>query len=110
MRNLVHLNLFFVGLPIILCLIGIIYEAFLIWGLVSTILTGLFQLIAGTSLLFRNPKNKYLQAYIIGVVFFFTLWFLDIKLFKYSYTNTLLLTFPPILAIYFTIIIYKIKE
>ncbi|MES2545417.1 MAG: hypothetical protein V4548_11060 [Bacteroidota bacterium] len=107
MKNLNKLNYFFVGLPITLCLIGIINQEFLLFGLLFSMLTGIFQVIAGMGMLIKEPNNKYLKTYVIAVIIFFLLWFINSKI---GYQNTItfiLIGTPPILAIYLSIIIYK---
>lgn len=107
MKNLNYLNYFFVGMPITLCLIGIFDDSYLIFGLLSTMLTGLFQVVIGLKMIADEPNDKKLQIYILSVFLFFALWLLNASL---GYANALtycLVAIPPILAIYFSIIIYK---
>lgn len=107
MKNLFKLNLFFVGMPITICLLGFFNEAFLFWGLLSTILTGLFQLIIGFAMLIDEPKNKYLQIYILVVIAFFLIWYLNSLIGYNNLITYFLFAVPPILAFYLTFIIYK---
>jgi apolipoprotein N-acyltransferase len=110
MKNLFKLNLAFVGFPILLCLIGIIDENFLFWGLISTMLTGLFQVIVGFGMLRDEPNDKYLQVYAAGVILFFITWFVNAQI---GYNNILtftLIPIPAILAMYLTFIIYKKRK
>ncbi len=108
MSNLFRLNLFFVGIPIILGLLGYFFdEALIYWALISTILTGLVQLIIGFGMYFDEPKDKLLRWYVILVVFFFSSWILS-GLLKDSFDIMKFLIFlPPFLAFYLTFIIYK---
>jgi uncharacterized membrane protein len=107
MKILNYLNCFFVGIPTILCLIGILNDNFLFFGLLSTIITGLFQVTIGLKMLVDEPNNKSLVNYIIGVVAFFILWFISSVI---DFQNTMfyiLISTPPVLALFLSIIIYK---
>ncbi len=108
MKQIHYFNMFAVGLPITLCLLGLLDETFLFYGLVSTILTGLIQLIIGINMFIDEPKSRSLTIYLSSVVFFFLLWFLSGYTPKYSEELIcILLAIPPILAIFLTIIIIK---
>ena len=107
MKNLNYLNYFFVGFPIALCLIGFADNDFLCFGLLSTTLKGLFQVIVGIKMLQDEPNDKNLQIYIIAVIAFFATLFIISKVGLYDWINYILLSVPPILAIYLSIIIYK---
>lgn len=102
MKNLFWLNLFFIGLPIVLCLIGVVNEGFLFYGLLSTMLTGLFQLIVGLKMLIEEPADRRLQLYIGGVVVYFLLFF-----FTTSQRGELLFYPQPFFALFLTYVIYK---
>jgi apolipoprotein N-acyltransferase len=107
MKNLFKLNLVFVGFPIALCLMGFIDQNLLFWGLISTMLTGLFQVVVGIGMLRDEPNDKYLQVYVAAVVLFFITWFIN---FLIGYINAItfcLIPIPAILALYLTFIIYK---
>lgn len=107
MKNIFILNLFFVGLPIALCLLGFINCDFVIWGLLSTLLTGVFQFIVVFKMLLDEPKDKFLQLYALSVILFFIIWFSSYKIGYYDIFNYLLLSIPPILAIYLSVLMYK---
>lgn len=108
MKQIYYLNLFAVGLPIALCLAGIFNEIFLFYGLLSTMLTGLIQIVLGVNMLIDEPKDRSLKIYFFSIVLFFLLWILaaynNHYLDKLSYV---LLAIPPILAVYLTLIIIK---
>lgn len=107
MKNINYLNYFFVGVPTILCLIGIINDNFLFFGVLSTIITGLFQVTIGIKMLIDEPNDRSLITYIIGVVTFFMLWFIS-SIFDYQNPMLyILISTPPILAFFLSIIIYK---
>lgn len=105
--NLFKLNLVFVGFPIALCLLGIWDEVFLFWGLLSTILTGFFQVIIGFGMYFDEPNDNSLKVYVSLVISFFVIWiataFIEdgLEIMRYMFA------LPPLLALYLTVIIYK---
>lgn len=107
MKNLFKLNLVFVGGPILLCLMGFMDEKLLIWGLLSTILTGLFHIIIGFGMLLENPKDRNLQIYVASVIAFFISWFVYAQTGYNDVIGFILVFIPVILATYLTIIIYK---
>ena len=105
MKNILKLNLVFVTLPIILCLIGLVNEKFLVLGMLSTILTGTFQTIIAIKLLIENPFDKKLILYLFGVIIYFTLFFFTdfMDEWKFFYPQ-------PFYAFYITYLIYKKNE
>lgn len=111
MKAINYLNYFFVGFPILLISIGLITNEqsgdLTGYGLLFTILTGLFQVVFGIKMLIDEPSDKSLQYYIKGVVFFFLLWFVNGLILNYDFIYFILYTIPPILAVYFSTITYK---
>lgn len=107
MKNLFYLNLFFVGFPILLCTMGILDETLIFWGLISTMLTGLFQLIVGFGMYFDDPKDKMLQWYVGLVLLFFGCWLLSAFIETKFLLTPFLFALPPALALFLTYIIYK---
>lgn len=113
MKILKYINTFAIGLPILLLILGIIInDAAGNWiglALFSTILTGLTQVLLGLFLLIKNIKNKYLNLYIyiIAVILFFLLYYLNVNIFYSDIFYFFLYPIPLILATYFSLIIYK---
>ena len=111
MKILKYINTFAIGLPILLLILGIIInDAAGNWiglALFSTILTGLIQVLLGLFLLIKNIKNKYLNTYIIAVILFFLLTYLNVNIFYSDIFYFFLYPIPLILATYFSLIIYK---
>ena len=107
MKNLFKLNLFFVGIPIILCLFGLINENYYYLGLISTILTGIFQVVISIKMIQDEPNDKNIKIYLAGVILFFFTLFIVSKIDFSDSLKYILLLIPPILAIYLSIIIYK---
>lgn len=111
MKILNYLNYFFVGLPVILILLGLLFDAqqgnLIVYGLFSTILTGLFQIIIGIQMQIDEPKDKYLTVYITSVVLFFITYLINVKLLNSDIIYCILLFIPLVLALFLSIIIYK---
>ncbi|KQB43362.1 hypothetical protein [Flavobacterium aquidurense] len=111
MKAINYLNYFFVGLPILLITAGIITPdkggELVGCGLLSTILTGLFQLIFGIKMLMDEPEDKNLQKYVNGVIFFFLLWFVNGVILNFEFIYLILFMLPILLAGYFSLITYK---
>lgn len=107
MKNLNYLNYFFVGLPILLCVIGYIDVSFLFYGLFSTILTGFYQATIGFQMFFDEPDDRNLQVYVTAVLLFFFIWLGNVLINYNEVITYCLIATPPSLAIFFSIIIYK---
>ncbi|GEC72398.1 hypothetical protein SAMN05443543_10846 [Flavobacterium flevense] len=111
MKNINYLNYFFIGIPTLLILLGYLtnqsFGNLVGYGLLFTILTGLFQVIIGTKMSIHEPKDKMLQIYIISVILFFAIWLFNGLFLSSDILYFILLFIPPVLAIYLSIIIYK---
>ena len=108
MKDLNYLNYFAVGLPLgILITYPIYNEGALLFSLLSTILTGLIQVIIGIKMLIKEPNNIHLKAYIFFVISFFFLWYINSTIGYINILTNTLIAIPAILAIYLTVIIYK---
>ncbi len=111
MTTLQKTNTIAIGLPIlILASFPIIKEAALYFGMISTLITGLLQFIIGLILLIREPKNKYYQFYILAVLIFFGFgYYLTAMKFNNDYLSYILYVIPLALAIYLSLLVYRIK-
>ena len=109
MKLLHYLNLFFVGLPILLALLGIFEGNFLGIALLSTMLTGGYQTLMGLLLLRDDRDNRHLRIYVMSVLGYFAIAFVYFhwNFYEYVIFNYLLMGIPPILALYFSAILYK---
>jgi hypothetical protein len=107
MKIIKNLNTIAIGIPIFILLFGIISEGALMLSAISTILTGLIQLILGIILLFKFKENIHYKIYFISVIIFFSLWIWSPTINKVDYFTYTLIYIPPILAIYLSILIYK---
>ena len=107
MKILKHINTIAIIIPFILLLIATIEEIFIYIAAYSTMLTGLIQVLLGLFLLYKHPKNKHLRIYIIAVILFFLLWFINAQINYLNIITFILFPIPLILATYFSLIIYK---
>lgn len=101
MKRIKIFNAVAIGMPILFGLLGFIWKE--CWGiaLLSTMLTGLLQVVAALLYYGEHPESMHIKIYFAGVVLFFTLWFaLPVDI------NTIILIFPPALCIYLCLIIY----
>ncbi|MFD2939463.1 hypothetical protein [Flavobacterium notoginsengisoli] len=107
MKNINYLNYFFVGVPSIIFLLAF-FEIldFTVFALLFSILTGLFQVTIGGCMLIDEPRNKFLQSYIGGVVLYFLIVFIN-PFSSYDFKFYFLAATPAILAFYLSILIYK---
>ncbi|MBF7090731.1 hypothetical protein IUY40_04130 [Flavobacterium sp. ALJ2] len=107
MKAINYLNFFFVGLPVVLGIAGIIHEVFPILGILATILTGLFQVIIAIKMIIDEPHDKNLQIYITSVILYFTTCITFPKIEYIPILKYGLVLIPILLAIYLSVIIYK---
>ncbi len=102
MNALQKINIIGLSIPFLVYLIGfIIREDLLILALLSTVITGLIQLVIGLKLLGNYSRHHLLQLYFVVVVLFFILWFTT----YWDYLWVL----PAALAIYMTCILQLIN-
>lgn len=92
-------NNIFVTLPVILLLLGFISDTFWFWSALSTILTGIAQLIIAFvwTFVYRGNTDLLLKIYWLSTIAFFLLF-----MFLGSMWIWIL---PPCIAIYFTLIL-----
>ncbi|MEO8773516.1 MAG: hypothetical protein ABI263_04080 [Gelidibacter sp.] len=108
MRRIHYFNIFAIGLPLLLALVGFISEDFFFYALISTMLTGFIQVVLGIYLFFDDPKDHKIKIYLGCVVTYFSLWLLiGNSALNSGYLNYILILTPITLAIYLTIIILK---
>lgn len=99
-----NLNYFFVGVPTSLGLFGFMFEELWFIAALFMILTGLFQIVAALGFTIINGyKNNFLKIYWLLTVSFFLMW---------GFTGWhWIIVMPPIIAIYFTVILnYDFKN
>lgn len=107
--KLIHrFNLFAIGLPILLGLVGTIFNVFLFYALLSTMLTGLIQVVLGICLLLNHPKDNNLKIYLGSVIAYFLSWIpIENSHFELGNFAYVFISVPVVLAIYLTVIIFK---
>ena len=100
MKAINYLNYLIVGFPIAMALAGWFFdETFWGWGLMSLIITGIFQVIVGLGMFMRsNGRNIYFGTYLIMVVIFLLLWHM-------TYWKWIFIL-PPLLALYVTVLLF----
>lgn len=104
------LNTIAIGIPLFILLFGIIYEGAIILAAISTMITGLLQIIVGLIFWINHKSNTYIKVYFLLVASFFSLWYYNVNI---NYINALTwpLIFTPLaLCIYISVIIYSQKE
>ena len=107
MKTIKYLNTIAIGLPLVLTILSIIDISLIILAIYSTMITGAIQLLIGLIILIKEPRNKYIIAYFLVVIAFFSLWYFNVKI---TYSDLLTFTLFPIpllLAIYLSFLIYK---
>ena len=98
MKSILHLN-FFVGIPILLGLLGFLYDFLWFIAAIFLIFTGFFQIIQATCLFIEKDfRNKPLLIYFITTTLFFILCI--------NTSWEWIWVLPPILAIYLTAIFF----
>ena len=102
MKALKTLNTIALCIPLSIALLGIFNQGFLIAALVSTMLTGFIQVLAGVGFWNEYPENVHIKIYFLFVIIFFTLMFLKIGTDWYY-------CIPPALCTYLSILIYTKK-
>ena len=99
MKFLVGLNLFAIGLPLVLALLSIKDGDFLQEALLSTMVTGALQVIIALILLVRNTNDKRLYFYFGITITFFIVWL------GFNINEDPLFAVPPALALFLTYIV-----
>jgi hypothetical protein len=108
MKAVKYLNTFAIGLPFLILTAYPIYdETSIFYALYSTMITGFIQVILGLYLFIKEPKNKFIIAYLSTVILFFSLWYFNMNIFYSDYIGFSLFPIPLILAIYLSFLIYK---
>jgi hypothetical protein len=107
MKIINYINSFLVGIPAVIFLLALLKIIDLtVFGLLFIIVTGLFQVTVSGYMLFNEPQNKYLQLYIIGIIFYFVMICID-PISSHDFETYFEIATPATLAIYLSILIYK---
>jgi len=111
MKIIKYINTFAITLPFLILITCSIFGDDAIYvSLFSTIITGIIQIILGLILLLKNPRNKFIQAYLISVILFFVLWYFNVSIYYIDFLTFILVPIPLILAIYLSVLIYRKKK
>ncbi|MEE1896744.1 hypothetical protein V1389_00255 [Flavobacterium rakeshii] len=93
MKYIYRINIFAVTLPFAIATLGVFNQDFLIFALLSTMVTGGLQVLLAIISFYKNPKEVHLYIYSTLTILFFLLW----KLYP---NNEAIFFLPPALAIY----------
>ena len=110
MRLIKNINTIAIMIPFIIAFFGLFDEALLMLAIVSTMVTGLLQVVLGIILLIKNPKNWYFISYMLTVILFFALWYVNMNIYYSDTLSVILYPIPLLLTIYLSVLIYKRKE
>ena len=99
------LNLIAIGIPIFLCLLAIVDEGFLYYGLISTMITGGLQICIALGYWFFNKKDAFIIAYFAVVA----IYFLSATLGNFNF-DIIFVIVPVLLALYLSFIIHFKKH
>lgn len=107
MKNLKLINSIAIAIPLIFFLYGFIEETGFYISIYSMIITGILQLIIGVVYWIKFKNDLNIKIYYTLVLLFFSLWYFNENIFYIDKLTRPLISIPPILAIYLSIIIYK---
>lgn len=102
-------NTIAIGIPLILSLIGVFFNELLFFAALSTMLTGIIQVLLGIFKLSESENKKHYTIYIIGVNIFFLLWYFNATINYNDILTFILFPIPLLLCIYLSVLIYKEK-
>lgn len=103
MNFLKVLNTVAIMIPLLFVIVGLFITDLLGLAMISTILTGIIQLIIGVSYFIKFPKNNDIKIYFVFVVLFFIC-------ISFNLTSGWIWILPPALCAYLSILIYLPKE
>ncbi len=107
MNNLQKLNTIAISTPIIIALFAIFETGFLLLALLSTMITGLIQIIIAFIIFFQSRnRNKHIITYLSIVIIFFGLVYnFSNYIFEYEMINYIWIL-PVFLCMYLTYIVH----
>ncbi|PVX46490.1 hypothetical protein C8C85_2352 [Flavobacterium sp. 103] len=107
MKNLKLVNSIAIAIPIIFLLYGFIDGTGFYLSAYSMIITGFLQLIIGIIFWMKFKNDLNIKIYFTVALLFFSLWYFNENIFYLDELTWPLISTPPILAIYLSILIYK---
>lgn len=110
MRIVKNINTLAISLPfLILASYPFINEDAIVYSLLSTLITGIMQILLSIYLFIIDYKREKIKIYLVGVITFFSIWFVLNEIRVLDKIGMFLIFIPPILAYYLSIIIYSKK-
>ncbi|MFC6096878.1 hypothetical protein ACFPVY_09495 [Flavobacterium qiangtangense] len=111
MKIIKYINTFAILIPFLAALFFLQFGIeTMIYSLYFLMLTGFIQGILGIILFIKNPKDKFIKAYLIAVLLFFGLWYFNMNVHYLNFLTNFLIPIPLILAVYLSVLIYKRKQ
>lgn len=107
MKDLKLANSIAIAIPLFFFLYGFIEETGFYTSVYSTIITGFLQLVIGGIFWIKFKDDLNIKIYFTLALLFFSLWYFNENIFYIDALTWPLISTPPILAIYLSIIIYK---
>lgn len=107
MKNLKLANSISIAIPIILLIYGIFDGIGFYLSAYSMVITGLIQLIIGVIFWIKFKEDLNIKIYFTLVLLFFSTWYFNENIFYIDELTWPLISTPPLLAIYLSVIIYK---
>lgn len=108
MKIIINLNTFALALPFIfLFAYPFVKEAVFFFSMLSTMVTGFIQVVLALILLIKEPKNVKVQLYLMLVLLFFLLWYINDMIGYNDVLTLILFMIPAGLALFLSVIIYK---
>ena len=99
MKYLIRLNTIAILLPFLIAMFGFIDESIILIALLSTMLTGIIQVIIGIIYAFLFPKKLLIKVYLFLVAFFLISWLVREQ-------NNWIWILPPLLCAFLTVILH----
>lgn len=100
MKNLKYLNMFAIAIPFLIGMLGFTNESLFIVALISTMLTGIIQVIIGIIYVFLFPNSILIKVYLLLVTFFGISWLALGQ-------NDWVWFLPPSLCIFLTVLLHN---
>lgn len=108
MRAVQNINTLAISLPLlILASYPFINEDAIVYSLLSTLITGVIQIILSIYLFVIDYKRVKIKIYLVCVITFFSIWFISNEIRALDQIGVILIFIPPVLAYYLSNIIYS---
>ena len=108
MKIVQNINTLAISLPfLILASYPYINEDAIVYSLLSTLITGILQILLSIYLFIIGYKREKIKIYLVSVITFFSTWFLLNEIKILDIIGMFLIFIPPVLAYYLSKIIYS---